>query len=72
MQKAGHHMEHTMIASYVGLLIGYLIMDSAEHQQKVREFLKDGKFTEMVQVLEKYYTFMNLTAGVSVFLLYEL
>lgn len=57
-------MEHTMIASYVCLLVGHLIMDSAKHQKKVRQFLKDGSFTEMIQILEKYYNFLNLTANV--------
>lgn len=28
MQKAGRHMEHTLIAAYVVLLIGYLVMDN--------------------------------------------
>ncbi|KAJ8685104.1 hypothetical protein QAD02_020897, partial [Eretmocerus hayati] len=27
LQKAGQHMEHTFIAAYVGLLIGYLVID---------------------------------------------
>jgi hypothetical protein len=28
LQKAGRNMEHTLIAAYVGLLLGYLIMDN--------------------------------------------
>lgn len=28
LQKAGRHMEHTLIAAYVVLLLGYLIMDN--------------------------------------------
>lgn len=66
LQKAGHHMEHTMLASYVCLLIGHLIMDSDRHQAKIRTYLKNGQFAEMVQILEKYYNFMNLTASVSI------
>lgn len=65
LQKAGNHMEHTLLASYVSLVIGYLIMDSPAHQRIVRRLLRNGRFTEMVLVLEKYYTFMNLTASVS-------
>lgn len=56
-----------MLASYVSLLIGYLIMDAPDHQRTVRRLLRNGRFTEMVLVLEKYYNFMNLTASVSVF-----
>lgn len=33
LQKAGRHMEHTLIAAYVVLLLGYLVMDN-----KVRFF----------------------------------
>lgn len=58
-------MEHTLLASYVSLLIGYLIMDSAANQSRVRKLVRNGSFTAMVQVLDKYYTFMNLTASVS-------
>ena len=28
LQKAGRNMEHTLIGAYVGLLLGYLIMDN--------------------------------------------
>lgn len=28
LQKAGRHMEHTLIGAYVVLLLGYLIMDN--------------------------------------------
>lgn len=57
-----------MLASYVSLLIGYLIMDNEAHEVKIRNFLRKGRFTEMVQILEKYYNFMNLTTSVSAFI----
>lgn len=66
IQKAGNHMEHTFLASYVCLLIGHLILDSNDNEIKIRSFLRDQKFTEMVQILEKYYNFLNLTASVSI------
>lgn len=59
-------MEHTLLASYVSLLIGYLIMDSPENQSRVRKLVRNSSFATMVQVLDKYYTFMNLTASVSI------
>lgn len=65
LQKAGHHMEHTMLASYVCLLLGHLLMDNAENEKKIRPYLRDATFDDMVKVLEKYYNFMNLTASVS-------
>uniref|UniRef100_A0A1B0DE07 Uncharacterized protein n=1 Tax=Phlebotomus papatasi TaxID=29031 RepID=A0A1B0DE07_PHLPP len=63
LQKAGHHMEHTMLASYVCLLLGHLLMDNAENEKKIRPYLRDATFDDMVKVLEKYYNFMNLTAS---------
>lgn len=36
LQKAGRHMEHTLIAAYVVLLIGNLIIDNPEFEGAVR------------------------------------
>lgn len=66
LQKAGNHMEHTLLASYLCLLVGHLVMDCKTNELQVRGYLRNGKFDEMVQILDKYYNFMNLTASVSV------
>lgn len=66
LQKAGHHMEHTMKASYAGLLIGYLIYDSADNEKVIRTYLNDNSFKDIINILEKYYNFVNLTANVSI------
>ncbi|XP_055543536.1 protein wings apart-like [Wyeomyia smithii] len=63
LQKAGHHMEHTLMASYVCLLIGWIVAGSEENETVVRTYLKDGNFLTMVSSLEKYYNFLNLTAN---------
>lgn len=63
LQKAGHHMEHTMKASYAGLLIGYLIYDSADNEKVIRTYLNDNSFKDIINILEKYYNFVNLTAN---------
>lgn len=65
LQRAGNHMEHTMLASYVCLLVGHLVMDYKENETNIRKYLRNGTFEHMVQILEKYYNFMNLTASVS-------
>lgn len=65
LQKAGHHMEHTMLASYVSILIGYLVKGNEEYENIIRPLLRNGNFEEIIKVLEKYYNFMNLTASVS-------
>ncbi|XP_037937481.1 protein wings apart-like [Teleopsis dalmanni] len=63
LQKAGHHMEHTLKGSYTGILIGHLITDNEEYEAVIRTHLHGNGFKELVSVLEKYYTFMNLTAS---------
>uniref|UniRef100_A0A1Q3F0X2 Putative sister chromatid cohesion protein n=2 Tax=Culex tarsalis TaxID=7177 RepID=A0A1Q3F0X2_CULTA len=63
LQKAGHHMEHTLMASYVCLLIGWLVIGSEENETTVRTYLREGNFVMMVSSLEKYYNFLNLTAN---------
>lgn len=58
-------MEHTFLASYVCLLIGNLVMECKQHEAEVRKILRNKTFVDMVQILEKYYNFLNLTASVS-------
>ncbi|CAH0553412.1 unnamed protein product [Brassicogethes aeneus] len=63
LQKAGTHMEYTFLASYIVMLMGFLIMDNPEYQTNVRQFLKGNNFADMVELLKKFYNFMNLTAS---------
>ncbi|XP_049821010.1 protein wings apart-like isoform X3 [Aethina tumida] len=63
LQKAGTHMEYTFLASYIGMLMGFLIMDNPEYQQVVRSHLKGNNFCDMVELLKKFYNFMNLTSS---------
>ncbi|XP_069692273.1 protein wings apart-like [Periplaneta americana] len=63
LQKAGRNMEHTLIGAYVGLLLGYLIMDNKEYELQVRQCLPEKNFKLMVMVLQKVYNFMHLTAS---------
>lgn len=60
--KAGNHMESTLIAAYVGLIIGYLIQNSEEYEQRIREYLPSDDFKPVVVVLNKMYNFMKMTA----------
>lgn len=59
-------MEHTFLASYVSLLIGNLIIKCKPYEMEVRKILRSESFVDMVQILEKYYNFLNLTASVSI------
>lgn len=59
-------MEYTFLASYITMLIGFLIMDNPEYEQNVRQYLKGHTFRDMVDILKKFFSFMNLTASVSI------
>ena len=65
LEKAGSHMEDTLIASYLTLIIGYIIHGNRDHENVVRQWMPEKNFTLMVAVLKKFYNFMNLTASVS-------
>merc|ERR1712141_363883 len=66
LEKAGSHMEDTLVASYLTLIIGYLILENNEHEEIVRQLMPEKNFSLMVAVLKKFYNFMNLTASASV------
>ena len=69
LEKAGSHMEDTLVASYLTLIIGYLILENNEHEEIVRQLMPEKNFSLMVAVLKKFYNFMNLTASVSYYLI---
>ncbi len=54
LQKAGHHMEHTMLASYVSILIGYLVKGNEEYENVILPLLRKGNFEEIIKVLIRY------------------
>lgn len=58
-------MEFTFLASYIVMLVGFLIMNKVEWQTFVRQFLKGSNFCDMVELLKKFFNFMSLTASVS-------
>ncbi|XP_045606168.1 wings apart-like protein homolog [Procambarus clarkii] len=65
LQKAGHHMEDTLIAAYTALLTGYCIMEDEECEAQIRAMLPEANFSLMVNVLKKFLRFMDLTASTS-------
>jgi hypothetical protein len=65
LEKAGSHMEDTLVASYLALIIGYLIHEDKDHEKIVRQWMPENNFSAMVAVLKKFFNFMNLTASVS-------
>lgn len=65
-------MEYTFLASYIAMLVGFLIKDNPEYEDNVRHFLKEKSFKVMVEILKKFFSFMNLTASVSFIFYYYL
>lgn len=63
LHKAGRHMEDSMVAAYVALLLGYVVMNNTEYENQVKELLPEKKFTQMIVVLKKFYEFLKLTAN---------
>ena len=64
LQKAGRHMEDTLIAAYTALVAGYCLLDNKEFEIEIRTMQPEGHFKTMVMVLKKFLHFMNLTATV--------
>ncbi|XP_038061068.1 wings apart-like protein homolog isoform X2 [Patiria miniata] len=61
LHTAGKHMEDSIVASYTALLIGCLVKDNHMNVTRVRSFLPDGDFNCMVQMLQKFLSFIELT-----------
>merc|ERR1712183_168743 len=54
--------ESTLIAAYVGLVIGYLIKNSEDYEYRVREYLPNRDFKGVVAILNKLHNFMKMTS----------
>ncbi|XP_069466867.1 wings apart-like protein homolog [Ambystoma mexicanum] len=64
LQHAGKHMEDCIVASYTALLLGCLCQESPMNVTTVREYLPEGDFSIMTEMLQKFLSFMNLTCAV--------
>lgn len=61
LQKAGKHMEHSIICAYIALLLGCVVQNNKVFAEKLREHTPDGKFVLLVDALKKFHNFINLT-----------
>ncbi|XP_071808493.1 wings apart-like protein homolog [Asterias amurensis] len=61
LHTAGKHMEDSIVASYTALLIGCLVKNNHMNVTRVRSFLPEGEFSCMVQMLQKFLSFIELT-----------
>lgn len=64
LARAGTHMEHTMVGAYMALLLGHMAVVSPAHAKAVRVLLPS--YAPLLPTLKKYFTFLSLTASVSV------
>ncbi|XP_064608984.1 wings apart-like protein homolog [Liolophura sinensis] len=65
LHKAGRHMEDSIVAAYIALLLGCVIQDNQEFVQMVKEYFEDGEFMPMIKILKKFLGFMNLTTAIT-------
>ncbi|CAB4030010.1 wings apart homolog [Paramuricea clavata] len=63
LQKAGKHMEDSMVASYVALLLGCLAKDNNANQNLIRQLLPENNFDVLINTLKTFLGFMKLTSG---------
>lgn len=63
INKAGSNMESSVIAAYIGLVIGYLTQNSDDYECRIREYLPTRDFKSMVEVLKKLNNFMEMTSN---------
>ncbi|ELT99924.1 hypothetical protein CAPTEDRAFT_225551 [Capitella teleta] len=63
LHKAGKHMEDSIIAAYVSLLVGCLIQHNSHLAEKVRGSLPEESFDSMIRMLKKFLGFMNFTSA---------
>jgi len=63
LSKAGNHMEFTLVAAYVAIIVGHLIHEAEDYEQRFREILPTNNFTLMVNILSKFFNFMKMTTS---------
>uniref|UniRef100_A0A915DYV3 WAPL domain-containing protein n=1 Tax=Ditylenchus dipsaci TaxID=166011 RepID=A0A915DYV3_9BILA len=61
MNKASAHMEDSMIASYVALLIGCLVDDNENLATEIKDLLPDKNLEVMIDQLQRFLEFMKIT-----------
>ncbi|KAK6752083.1 hypothetical protein RB195_003479 [Necator americanus] len=62
MSKASAHMEDSVVASYVALLIGCLLQQNEGHVSAVRSHLQDGSLSPMIDQLQRFLDFMKIAS----------
>ncbi|XP_076329388.1 wings apart-like protein homolog isoform X2 [Tachypleus tridentatus] len=66
LQKAGKNMEHSIIGAYIAILLGCTIQNNEDFTSILKSHMPQENFTVMVEVLKKFYNFVNLTVGCNI------
>ncbi|XP_015919123.2 wings apart-like protein homolog isoform X1 [Parasteatoda tepidariorum] len=64
LQKAGKHMEHSIIAAYIVILLGCVALKNPDFIDILKDYVPDGNLDVMVEVLKKFKSFVTLTGSV--------
>jgi hypothetical protein len=62
--KSGKHMEHSIIAACVSLLLGCTVQDDPDGKEIVTHLLPDHSFDPLIDVLRKLHEFAHLAVSV--------
>jgi len=65
IQTAGKHMENSLIAAYISLLIAFLVMDDLPYVEKLRDAMPGRALLPLMAVLKKLFNFMSITSSAS-------
>lgn len=60
LSQSGNHMEHSIIAACISLLLGCSIQDNSQYTTIVRDNLPNLSFDPLVEVLQKLRDFAYL------------
>ncbi|XP_022644239.1 wings apart-like protein homolog isoform X2 [Varroa jacobsoni] len=60
IQKAGKHMEHSIISAYLALMLGCVIQGHAERTATLKE-INGGNLQSFAQALKKFHDFIDMT-----------
>ncbi|OQR78236.1 wings apart protein-like [Tropilaelaps mercedesae] len=60
IQKAGKHMEHSIISAYLALMLGCVIQGNVERTAALKE-ITGGSLQSFAQALKKFHDFIDMT-----------
>ncbi|CAF0739620.1 unnamed protein product [Didymodactylos carnosus] len=61
LQKASHHMEHSFLAAFAGVILSLILLKDKTHVDRIRELMPLQNFNTMAFILKKFFLFMNLS-----------